>query len=201
MTKYKFKGYTITNCGYHQPDHCVWWEAVDENGEACFHGNTLRDVMIMIVEDEWEQKMKKKDEEIEKLKASAVGNAVAYHEALWDILDVVNGVHHEEFTPRSVRDSIEKIVFDADNAPARNCDVGTVKEQSERFENFCQSNMQLYRDMFGHDDEGRLDGWDCRKDCPVSRMIDDSKAVADHCQLAWAQMPYKNEESDAPISC
>lgn len=36
----------------------------------------------------------------------------------------------------------------------RNCDVGTVKEQTERFEAFCQSNMQFYRDMFGHDDEG-----------------------------------------------
>jgi len=73
-------------------------------------------------------------------------------------------------------------------APARNCDVGTVKEQTERFEDFCRSNMQFYRDMFGHDDEGRLDGWDCREDCPVGRMINDGKAVADRCQLAWAQM-------------
>ena len=78
-------------------------------------------------------------------------------------------------------------------APARNCDVGTAKEQTERFEAFCQSNMQFYKDMFGHDDEGRLDGWDCRKDCPVGRMIDAGEAVSDHCQLAWAQMPYEAE--------
>jgi hypothetical protein len=78
-------------------------------------------------------------------------------------------------------------------APPRNCDVGTVQEQTERFKAFCQSNMQFYKDMFGHDDEGRLDGWDCREDCPVGRMIDSGTAVADHCQLAWAQMPYEAE--------
>ena len=78
MARYKFKGYTITNCGYHQPDHCVWWEAVDENGEACFHGNTLREVEFEILDYEWEQKMKKKDEEIERLKRHArVGNALS----------------------------------------------------------------------------------------------------------------------------
>lgn len=72
MTRYKFKGYTITNCGYHQPDHCVWWEAVDDNGGACFHGNTLREVEFMILDYEWEQKMKKKDEEIERLKREKI---------------------------------------------------------------------------------------------------------------------------------
>lgn len=75
MSKYKFKGYTITNCGYHQPDHCVWWEAVNENGEACFHGNTLREVEFEILDYEWEQKIRRKDEEIERLKAMPVGNA------------------------------------------------------------------------------------------------------------------------------
>lgn len=79
------------------------------------------------------------------------------------------------------------------SAPPRNCDVGTAKEQTERFEAFCQSNMQFYKGMFGHDDEGRLDGWDCRKDCPIGRLIDAGEAVSDHCQLAWAQMPYKAE--------
>ena len=75
--------------------------------------------------------------------------------------------------------------------PVRNYEVGTVKEQAERFDAFCQSNMKFYRDMFGHDDDGRLDGWDCREDCPVGRMIDSGAAVPDHCQLAWAQMPYE----------
>lgn len=49
-------------------------------------------------------------------------NNKAIREALWDILDVVHGVHHEEPTPRSVVDSIEKIVSDADAVPPRNCD-------------------------------------------------------------------------------
>lgn len=72
----------------------------------------------------------------------------------------------------------------------RNCDVGTVKEQTERFNDFCERNMQHYKDMFG---DG-LDGWDCKENCPVGKMIDCGKAVADRCQLAWAQLPY--EESN-----
>ena len=26
---YEYKGYRISNCGYYEPDHCIWWEAVD----------------------------------------------------------------------------------------------------------------------------------------------------------------------------
>lgn len=68
MAKYKFKGYTISCCGYHQPDHCVWWEAVDKDGFGCFHGHTLREVEMMINDYEWEQKIKEKDAEIVKLR-------------------------------------------------------------------------------------------------------------------------------------
>lgn len=64
MAKYKFKGYTISCCGYHQPDHCVWWEAVDDSGCACFHGTTLREVEFMILDSEWEDKLKAKDREL-----------------------------------------------------------------------------------------------------------------------------------------
>ena len=71
----------------------------------------------------------------------------------------------------------------------RNCDVGTAKEQTERFNDFCESNMQHYKDMFG---DG-LDGWDCKEDCPVGKMIVCGKAVADRCQLAWAQLHYTKE--------
>ena len=56
MRRYKFEGYTITNCGYHQPDHCVWWEACDDDGLACFHGKTLREVEFLILESKWEEK-------------------------------------------------------------------------------------------------------------------------------------------------
>lgn len=68
MARYKFKGYTISCCGYHQPDHCVWWEAVDDSGCACFHGTTLREVEFMILDSEWEDKLKAKDREIAELR-------------------------------------------------------------------------------------------------------------------------------------
>lgn len=68
MAKYKFKGFTISCCGYHQPDHCVWWEAVDDSGCAFFHGTTLREVEFMILDSEWEDKLKAKDREIAELR-------------------------------------------------------------------------------------------------------------------------------------
>ena len=124
MSRYKFKGYTITNCGYHQPDHCVWWEAVNENGEACFHGNTLREVEFEILDYEWEQKMKKKDEEIEMLKHgksdasrnTPFGNAAAMREAMMKIYKLT--------TADCPADEVEiaNICFKALSAPARNCD-------------------------------------------------------------------------------
>lgn len=70
MKRYKFEGYTITNCGYHQPDHCVWWEACDDDGMACFHGTTLREVEFMIIDSKWEDKLKAKDREIAKLRSN-----------------------------------------------------------------------------------------------------------------------------------
>ena len=69
MAKYKFKGYTISCCGYHQPDHCVWWEACDDDGMACFHGKTLREVEFLILESKWEDKLRAKEREISELRA------------------------------------------------------------------------------------------------------------------------------------
>lgn len=66
MSAYLYKGYKISNVGYHQPDHCVWWEAVDKDGCACFHGHTLREVEMLINDSEWEDKLKVYDAEIER---------------------------------------------------------------------------------------------------------------------------------------
>lgn len=55
--------------------------------------------------------------------------------------------------------------------PLRNCDVGTVQEQRERFDNFCK--------------KGDL-GVYCAYDCPCRQSFD--------CKLAWAQMPYEANE-------
>lgn len=92
----------------------------------------------------------------------------------------------------SLADKIRK----ADSSrPLRNCDVGTEEEQVERFKEYCQSNMQYYRDMFGtHEGAG---GWDCRAYCPIGKMIDKNDSLCDHCQLVWAQMPYEAKEGDA----
>ena len=126
-TRYKFKGYTITNCGYHQPDHCVWWEAVDENGEACFHGHSLREVEFMILDDEWEMKLREKDAEIEKLKHWSVGNAATMREALesarnWCLNRLGNASY--QVTVEGLLSTINAAI----SAPARNCDVGTAEE-------------------------------------------------------------------------
>lgn len=205
MSRYKFKGYTITNCGYHQPDHCVWWEAVNDNGEACFHGNTLREVEFRILDYEWEQKMKKKDEEIEKLKrekieveadalavggiieaartaekSSAVGHAAAMREAMEKLDKLlfvgVDGYVHGQ---PDKTDEIERTIKSAISAPPRNCDVGTVEEQTKRYDAFCNAHFNDSKD-----------GGDCHK-CPLAERKTWS------CQLAWSQMPYEAEEGGA----
>lgn len=171
MSRYKFKGYTITNCGYHQPDHCVWWEAVNENGEACFHGNTLREVEFMILDYEWEQKMKKKDEEIEKLKrekteaeadalavggvveaarnaekSSEVGNVAAMREALESCLDFIMRLDRA-FNPL-MQNLLEDAIAKANTAlaaPPRNCDLyATRPEMSMAYETYRKSAMKRY---------------------------------------------------------
>ena len=52
----------------------------------------------------------------------------------------------------------------------RNCDVGTVEEQAERFHSFCESNKQCG------------DVYSCER-CQLNSIED--------CELAWAQMPYE----------
>ena len=81
MRRYKFGGYTITNCGYHQPDHCVWWEACDDDGMACFHGKTLREVEFLILESKWEDKLRAKEREVAKLR-ECLKEAVDYNCAM-----------------------------------------------------------------------------------------------------------------------
>lgn len=55
--------------------------------------------------------------------------------------------------------------WEAQEAPARNCDVGTAKEQDERYRSYCSSKG-------------------CRN-CPC-----DDSGCAD-CSFAWAQLPYE----------
>lgn len=64
-------------------------------------------------------------------------------------------------------ETINKIM-DALSAPPRNCDVGTAKEQSARFDKFC----------YDHRSSGKGCGG-----CPFLNC-------ESCCELAWAQMPY-----------
>lgn len=46
---YDYKGYRISNCGYHAPDKCVWWEAVNYlTGCADYHSTTKKEIIKMI---------------------------------------------------------------------------------------------------------------------------------------------------------
>lgn len=59
-------------------------------------------------------------------------------------------------------------------APPRNCDVGTVEEQVERFREFCD------------DEKGSREH--CRN-CRLCNAVD--------CELAWSQMPCEAEDGGA----
>ena len=71
---------------------------------------------------------------------------------------------------KAVREAHE-VVNAAISAPPRNCDVGTVEEQEERFTKFCSRQ-------------------DCKRTCPLYDDYDSYR-----CEFAWGQMPY--EEGDA----
>ena len=97
MAKYKFKGYTIQCCGYHQPDHCVWWEATDDSGCACFHGTTLREVEFMILDSEWEDKLKAKDRETAELR-----------KGISELLNALQSIYDEECTSYGTSEIYDK---------------------------------------------------------------------------------------------
>lgn len=68
---------------------------------------------------------------------------------------------------------INDIIEEALAAPVRNCDVGTAKEQADRFAKFCLDN---------HSAEHL-----CSK-CPLGEKLGND---VDLCQIHWAQMPYE----------
>lgn len=77
-------------------------------------------------------------------------------------------------------DSIVKNAQNAISMPTRNCDVGTVEEQKNRYKQFCEKHS----------------GWDGRArfgclNCPFIDVED--------CEFDWMQMPYEeydNSDSD-----
>ena len=73
---------------------------------------------------------------------------------------------------------INDIAMSALAEPVRNCDVGSVDEQAERMDMFCKSH--------GHG----FDGQKCYA-CENCKFIS-----VDRCELAWAQMPYKEGDKN-----
>ena len=67
-------------------------------------------------------------------------------------------------------DVMRKVMRDALSNPPRNCDIGTVREQDFRFNDFC----------------GSHDGCD---NCPLHKGIDE-------CAIEWGQMPYEKGTTD-----
>lgn len=59
-------------------------------------------------------------------------------------------------------------------APARNCDVGSLEEQKERFKRFCAGHP--YKDG----------GYSRCNNCPFGK--------SEHCKLDWAQMFYEENK-------
>ena len=85
---------------------------------------------------------------------------------------------HEKDLPDDVRAVLGKLVFDARAAldsPIRNYEVGTVEEQMQRFDAFCDANKHV-------GDDGA--NW-CSTTCPCYNDID--------CGVHWAQMPYEEQ--------
>ena len=74
----------------------------------------------------------------------------------------------------------EEIAKEALAEPLKNCEVGTVEEQTERFRKFC----------FAHMKKGGGD-FSCHKNCPAKNYI--GGWGIPYCQLKWAQMPYEKE--------
>ena len=78
-------------------------------------------------------------------------------------------------------EGVEEVMRDIDSAldaPPRNCDVGTAKEQEVRFKSFCESHWDLNKP------DSECAG------CPL-----DEKRVGTECEFAWLQMPYTDGEA------
>lgn len=94
---------------------------------------------------------------------NVTGNVAVMRAALLIILDDARKVCKVD------RNAVAKICKDALAVPLRNCDVGTPKEQSARFDKFCHDHLSL--------------GNGCNK-CPF--LVSESC-----CDLAWAQAKYE----------
>lgn len=97
----------------------------------------------------------------------SVGNSAAMCQALRDIAAICDGGDTGGLPERILIYNLAKAAL---SKPPRQCDVGTVEEQKDRFMEFC--------------DDEKGDRQHCRN-CRLCNACD--------CELAWAQMPYTAE--------
>ena len=92
-------------------------------------------------------------------------NAAAMREALVRVKRLFDGRLMWQPDIRKTHEAVNAALA----APPRNCDVGTTKEQSARFDAHCRKNMGCLT-------------------CPLREK---DGGVPKHCEFAWAQMPYE----------
>ncbi len=111
------------------------------------------------------------------------GNHQKMREALLEI-ETVAGEAVENGTMELPQYS--KIVDIAEKAlsePARNCDVGSMAEQRQRFHAYCEKMQNTDKACCGG--------------CPIVKLRLDG-TIGNSCELAWAQMPYESEAKNGP---
>lgn len=111
-------------------------------------------------------------------------NMAAMREALDRIGNIAGFVAEncgDQQTAKYMNDIISE-VQSAIATPPRNCDVGTLTEQQQRFHDFCEK-MQ-------HTDKA------CCGGCPIV-LLRMKGVISNSCELAWAQMPYAAKEGGA----
>ena len=96
-------------------------------------------------------------------------NAAAMREALKKVRTVLHCAIVADILKGDDVNSAFNEVTAALSAPPRNCDVGTTKEQSARFDAHCRKHMGCLT-------------------CPLREK---DGGVPKHCEFAWAQMPYE----------
>lgn len=108
-------------------------------------------------------------------KSSAVGNAAAMREALLKASVVLKEATHHNLTEEYINECLA-LLHSALSAPPRNFDVGTEKNQNDRFESFCAIHFRYSADN------------PC-SGCPVYKDGDSLP-----CVFRFLQLPYDVEE-------
>lgn len=101
--------------------------------------------------------------------------------ALLDVRIALSLAIHNNLTKDDAKEWL-KVVDAALAEPLKNCEVGTVEEQTERFRKFC----------FAHTHKNGTD-FKCHKNCPAKNYI--GGWGIPYCQVRWGQLPYEKEVS------